>query len=64
MALLNKGLRRSLKGLYDDVEALGERTAAITPVTTPDGSDAGTTQTLANALKAKLNQLIAALNAE
>lgn len=35
--------------------------AALTAVTTPDGSDAGTTQTLANALKVKVNQIIAAL---
>lgn len=35
--------------------------AGIALVTTPDGSDAATTQTLANALKAKLNELITAL---
>lgn len=34
---------------------------ALTTVTTPDGSDATTTQTLANALKVKVNQIIAAL---
>ena len=34
---------------------------ALTAVTTPDGSDATTTQNLANALKAKLNAVIAAL---
>lgn len=34
---------------------------ALTAVTTPDGSDAGTTQTLANALKVKVNAIIAAL---
>lgn len=34
---------------------------ALTAVTTPDGSDATTTQTLANALKVKVNQIIAAL---
>ena len=31
-------------------------------VTTPDGSDAATTQTLANALKAKINEIINSLN--
>lgn len=37
--------------------------AALTAVTTPDGSDAATTQALANALKVKVNQIIAALKA-
>lgn len=36
---------------------------ALTAITTPDGSDAATTQTLANANKAKINQIIAALKA-
>lgn len=34
---------------------------SISAVSTADGSDAATTQALANALKAKLNLLIAAL---
>lgn len=34
---------------------------ALTPVSTADGSDPATTQALANALKAKLNAVIAAL---
>jgi|GEM_PF-1418387 len=37
----------------------GSLTAAT--VTTPDGSDAGTTQTLANALKAEVNKVVADL---
>lgn len=37
--------------------------SGITAVATADGSDAATTQALANALKAKLNELIAALQA-
>lgn len=37
--------------------------AALTNVTTPDGTDAATTQALANALKVKVNQIIAALKA-
>lgn len=37
--------------------------AALTTITTPDGSDPATTQTLANACKAKINQIIAALQA-
>lgn len=36
---------------------------ALTTVTTPDGSDPATTQALANALKAKINQIITALKA-
>jgi hypothetical protein len=36
---------------------------ALTPVATADGTDAATTQALANALKVKLNQVIAALQA-
>lgn len=36
---------------------------ALTAVTTPDGSDPATTQTLANALKVKVNEIIAALKA-
>lgn len=37
--------------------------AALTAVTTPDGNDPATTQALANALKIKVNQIIAALKA-
>ena len=44
-------------------KVLSTSVASITAVTTANGSDAGTTQTLANDLKAKLNQLIAALKA-
>lgn len=36
---------------------------AITPITTPDATDATTVITLANATKAKVNQIIAALKA-
>ena len=35
--------------------------ANVAAITTADGSDAGTTQTLANANKAKINALLAAL---
>lgn len=63
MALKSKGFPRSLHDLYSRLGVVESKTAAITAVTTPDGSDAGTTQTLANALKVKLNALIAALNA-
>lgn len=37
--------------------------AAVADVTTPNGSDAATTQTLANANKAKINELLASLRA-
>ena len=37
--------------------------AHVAAVTAPDGSDAGTTQTLANALKVTVNDLIASLEA-
>lgn len=36
---------------------------ALTAETTADGSDAATTQALANALKVKVNEIIAALQA-
>lgn len=36
---------------------------ALTPVTTPDATDAATVITLANANKAKINAIIAALKA-
>lgn len=35
--------------------------AGLTPLTTPDATDAATTQALANACKAKINEIIAAL---
>lgn len=41
----------------------GPAATNLTAVATADGSDAGTTQTLANALKTALNLVIAALNA-
>lgn len=63
MALKSKGFPRSLHDLYDRLGVVEGKTNAITAVTTPDGSDPATTQTLANALKVKLNALIAALNA-
>lgn len=37
--------------------------AALTPVTTPDATDAASVITLANANKAKINAIIAALQA-
>lgn len=39
----------------------GIRAAAVADVATADGTDAGTTQTLANALKAKMNDLLTKL---
>lgn len=61
--LTSKGLPRSIPDVYERLEALESGSGiSIAPVTTPDGSDAGTTQTLANALKAKVNEIIAAIN--
>ncbi|AHJ87315.1 hypothetical protein phiPsa374_056 [Pseudomonas phage phiPsa374] len=46
----------------DDVPTKAEVTA-LTAVATADGSDPETTQALANALKVKVNEIIAALKA-
>jgi hypothetical protein len=46
----------------DDVPTKTE-VAALTAVATADGSDPATTQALANALKVKVNEIIAALKA-
>jgi hypothetical protein len=49
----------------DAVAAVAAKTqiAALTAITTPDGSDQTTTQALANANKAAINAIIAALKA-
>lgn len=44
-----------------DTEATGRLVDNVTAVSTADGSDPATTQALANALKAKLNTLLAEL---
>jgi hypothetical protein len=49
-------------GVVQPVEAKAE-IAALTAEATADGSDADTTQALANALKVKVNAIIAALKA-
>lgn len=61
------GLIEGIKaGAFDvaatDVPVKSEITA-LTTVTTADGTDPATTQALANALKVKINQIIAALKA-
>lgn len=43
------------------VPGMGRRAAAVADEATADGSDAATTQALANALKVKVNALLAAL---
>ena len=72
MATMNsKGLPRSIPDVYDRLDELEEgggisgkpEIDALTVISTPDGSDEGTTQTLANACKAKINEIIAALKA-
>jgi hypothetical protein len=60
------GLLEGIKaGLLDGTASAASvaAIAALTTVTTPDGSDPATTQTLANALKVKVNAIIAALKA-
>lgn len=55
------GLYRNKSG--NASSSLAGQAAHVADVTTPDGSDAGTTQTLANALKVKVNAILAALQA-
>lgn len=43
------------------IKRSGGTVPVIALVTTPNGSDAATTQTLANALKVKVNEIITAL---
>ena len=60
------GLLEGIKaGLLDGTASAASVAAvtALTPVATADGSDPATTQALANALKVKINQIIAALKA-
>ena len=47
----------------DAAVAAKSQIAALSAITTPDGSDPATTQALANANKAKINAIIAALQA-
>lgn len=60
------GLLEGIKsGLLDGTSTAASIAAvqALTTVTTADGSDPATTQALANALKVKVNEIIAALKA-
>lgn len=58
------GLLEGIKaGLLDDGVALKPQVAALTPVSTANGSDPATTQALANANKVAINAIIAALKA-
>lgn len=68
MAVPREALLRMLKPLYDWLDAGGStkdkpQIAALTNVTTADATDLATAQALANANKAKINQIIAALKA-
>lgn len=54
-----KGLPRSMAAAKANNTL--PKAAAIAPIATADGSDPATTQALANANKAKINALIAAL---
>ena len=46
------------------IPGYGKKAASVADVSTADGSDATTTQALANALKVKINALLAALRAD
>lgn len=67
MAVPRNALKRTLRALYDWLDANVGRgkpqISALTPVTTADATDAATAATLANANKAKINAIIAALKA-
>ncbi len=52
-----------IKRLAEHVNVEVVKIANVAAVATANGSDAGTTQTLANALKTKVNELITAINA-
>lgn len=50
-------------GAFQPTAAQTAAIQGLTTVTTANGTDAATTQALANALKTKINQIIAALKA-
>lgn len=50
-------------GAFQPSETQAAAIQGLTTVTTANGTDAATTQALANALKTKVNQIIAALKA-
>lgn len=56
-------LAKEVATQIDGAVAAKTQVAALTPVTTPDATDAATVITLANANKAKINAIIAALKA-
>lgn len=59
-----KGLHRSIPDVYARLAALEAGTAPapeIAPITTPDATDEATAIALANATKAKVNEIIAAI---
>jgi len=62
---IRKVLQDYLGAVETNALTAAQRTAvnALTAVSTADGSDAATTQALANANKAKINAIIAALKA-
>ncbi|MFG9976569.1 hypothetical protein ACG3QR_32950 [Pseudomonas aeruginosa] len=56
-------LAQEVASQIDGAVGAKARIAALTPVATPDATDATTVITLANANKAKINSIIAALKA-
>jgi hypothetical protein len=59
VALANKKEAQAIADQFDAVDA--RQAAAVADIATADGSDAATTQALANATKAKVNALLAAM---
>lgn len=58
------GVAKEVRAQIDGAVSGNADVAALTPVTTPDATDAATVITLANANKAKINEIIAALQGE
>lgn len=56
-------LAKEVASQIDAAGATSSEVAALTPVATADATDPATTQALANANKAKINAIIAALQA-
>jgi len=57
------GVAKEVTRLVDEATALNPDVAGLDPVTTPDATDEATAIALANANKAKINEIIAALQA-
>lgn len=58
-----KGLELIADKFTGEIDGVKAEVSAVTAISTPDGSDPATTQALANACKAKINELLTALKA-